>query len=359
MIAVARRDPAPTVGSSCGVEFGTFASWLPVLPARIQENCLLRAGNRRPETPGSVTSGAGPGSHGRTLTRVSEHKPIVPPAVLDAFGVEGDEIALGGEGVCVRIGDVVLKRVHDVDEADWTQALLSRVDEDDFRIAHPVPTLTGRWTHEGWSASQFVDGLRSVAPAWPAVAAIGLRFSDAAEAARDGGAETLAARTHRWALADRFAWGETHINLRPEATDVGAELVALLGDPPADRQVIHGDLTGNVYVDRDDLPVVLDFSPYLRPREWAVAIMVADAVLWNGADLLLAESFAATAGRRDLLGRALLFRMVAEQLAAEPRHGAHLGPYRRVLSALRDPETRRVRDPGPATGGAAIGHPFV
>jgi len=104
---------------------------------------------------------------------------------------------------------------------------------------------------------------------------------------------------------------------------------------------------------------VLDFSPYLRPREWAVAIVVADVVLWNGADLLLAESFAATAGGRDLLGRALLFRMVAEQLAAEPRHGAHLGPYRRVLSALRDPETRRVRDHGSASGGAAIGHPFV
>jgi len=25
--------------------------------------------------------------------------------------------------------------------------------------------------------------------------------------------------------------------------------------------------------------------------------------------------------------------LAAEQLAAEPRHGAHLGPYRRVLSA--------------------------
>jgi hypothetical protein len=133
---------------------------------------------------------------------------------------------------------------------------------------------------------------------WRAVAAVGLRFSDVAEAARHGGGtETLGARTHRWALADRVAWGEAQVDLPTTASTVAAELAALLADPPRDRQVVHGDLTGNVYVDRDDVPVVLDFSPYLRPREWGEAIVVADAVLWNGAALVLAQSFAATPER--------------------------------------------------------------
>jgi hypothetical protein len=129
-------------------------------------------------------------------------------------------------------------------------------------------------------------------------------------------------------------WGETQFHLGTEAAAVHVQLAALLGDPPTDRQVVHGDLTGNVYVDRSQVPVILDFSPYLRPRQWAVVIVVADAVLWNGAQPSLAASFAATASARDLLGRALIFRLVAEQLAAEPRHGAHLEPYRRVLAAL-------------------------
>jgi hypothetical protein len=80
--------------------------------------------------------------------------------------------------------------------------------------------------------------------------------------------------------------------------------------------------------------LILGFSPYLRPLQWAVAIVVADAVLWNGAQPSLAASFAATPSARDLLGRALIFRLVAQQLAAEPRHRAHLEPYRRVLVAL-------------------------
>jgi uncharacterized protein (TIGR02569 family) len=266
---------------------------------------------------------------------MSEPALSVPAAVREAFGLDGDGVALpGGEGVTVRIGDVVLKQVHDPDEAEWTSDLQSRMARDGFRLARPVPTLAGRWTHESWSATQFIPGLRPVAPAWHVVTAIGLRFSDAAELARDGQTGPLAARTHRWAVADRAAWDEVGVDLVPEATEVYVGLGALLGDPPTDRQLVHGDLTGNVHRDATDVPVVLDFSPYLRPREWAAAIVVADAALWHGAEPWLAASFAMTDSGRDLLGRALGFRLVAEQLAAEARHGAHLEPYRRVLSTV-------------------------
>jgi hypothetical protein len=91
----------------------------------------------------------------------------------------------------------------------------------------------------------------------------------------------------------------------------------------------HGGVTAG-----PGTPVVLDFSPYLRPRRWAAAIVVADAVLRHGADLGLALTFARTVDARDLLGRALIFRLVAEHLAVAPRHGARLGPYRRLLAAI-------------------------
>jgi hypothetical protein len=108
-----------------------------------------------------------------------------------------------------------------------------------------------------------------------------------------------------------------------------------LAEQAVGEQVVHGDLTGNVYLDPSGAPVILDFSPYLRPRRWAVAIVFGDAVLWNGADLSLAASFATDPTDRDLFGRALIFRLVAEQVADNPRHEAHLQPYRDVLFALR------------------------
>ncbi|HSJ21082.1 MAG TPA: hypothetical protein VK964_10950 [Nocardioidaceae bacterium] len=76
---------------------------------------------------------------------MTERALVVPAAVRDAFGLAGDPVALpGGEGVVVRVGEVVLKRVHDVDEAEWTAGLQSRMHERGFRIARPVPTLNGR-----------------------------------------------------------------------------------------------------------------------------------------------------------------------------------------------------------------------
>ena len=76
-------------------------------------------------------------------------------------------------------------------------------------------------------------------------------------------------------------------------------------------------------------------SPYLRPREWAAAIVAADAVLWNGASVTVARDFVEEDGGFDLFARALVFRLVAEQLADDPRHRASLTPYIDVLAALQ------------------------
>ena len=97
---------------------------------------------------------------------------------------------------------------------------------------------------------------------------------------------------------------------------------------------MHGDLSGNVHQARDGVPVILDVSPYLRPAGWAATIVVVDAVLWNGTDPSFAVDFATGDAPRDLVGRALLFRLVAEQLAMDPRHGARLAPFERVIAAM-------------------------
>jgi uncharacterized protein (TIGR02569 family) len=258
-------------------------------------------------------------------------------AVLDVFGIEGDPIALaGGEGVTFRVGEVVVKRVHDAGETEWTNALLSRIEPDGYRVARPVPTTDGRWLHEGWSASRFIHGLRPAAPSWEEIAGAGLRFADAADEVREGGAEVLARRTHRWSIADRVAWGEADVALGTDAAALQQQIRSLLTEPASrDEHFVHGDLAGNVYFDPCRVPVILDVSPYLRPRRWAHAIVVADAVMWNGADVSLAASFATDAADRDLLGRALMFRLVAEQLADHPRHRAALQPYSAVLGVLR------------------------
>jgi len=79
---------------------------------------------------------------------------------------------------------------------------------------------------------------------------------------------------------------------------------------------------------------VLDFSPYVRPLCYADAIVVADAMLWERAGPELFDLLTPGAVGIQVLLRALVFRLVAEDLGTAPRHHKELGPFRRVLTWL-------------------------
>ena len=149
--------------------------------------------------------------------------------------------------------------------------------------------------------------------------------------------DVLDRRTSRWAQADRCAWDEHDVELGTGAQRILRSLRSLtVADAPnaAERRIIHADLSGNVFLDGDGTPVILDLSPYARPAAWSDAIVVADAVTWQGGSVALATSFAASAGGRDLLARALVFRLVAEQLGDADGNPEMLAPYERIVAHL-------------------------
>lgn len=105
-------------------------------------------------------------------------------------------------------------------------------------------------------------------------------------------------RTNPWETGDRVAWGER----RYDGID---DLLAALEPVDALPQLIHGDLTGNVLFHDELPPAIIDFAPYWRPTEYATAIVVTDAVLWEGAPEDLLRSV-----HPQYLLRALIYRGV-------------------------------------------------
>ncbi len=81
----------------------------------------------------------------------------------------------------------------------------------------------------------------------------------------------------------------------------------------ADRanQLIHGDLTGNILFDDALAPAVIDVSLCWRPPAFASAIVVADALVWEGADETLLAAVAHLDRFEQFLARALIYRIVA------------------------------------------------
>ncbi|HEX7471693.1 MAG TPA: TIGR02569 family protein [Candidatus Limnocylindrales bacterium] len=249
-----------------------------------------------------------------------------PQDVLAAFGVSGSPTALsGGQGLAWHADDVVLKPADTSEEAlAWQARVLIEVPPEMVRVGRPERSTGGTFIVGGWSASVFCLG-RHEPRRWSDIIAVGRRLHWAlSQVARP---EFLASRADPWAVADRAAWGD--IPLAPyRDTPHVTQLEAVLAPVRGPSQVIHGDLTGNVLFADDPLPpAVIDLSPYWRPAEFASAIVVADALVWEGARVSELTSAMDIDEFGQLLARALLFRIIADVVVDPDSMDARAAAY--------------------------------
>jgi uncharacterized protein (TIGR02569 family) len=269
---------------------------------------------------------------------------LVPAHVLAAFGVADDAVESleGGQGSSVRVGDLVLKPYADDAETTWFADLAARTSGPGFRLPAPVPALDGRWTVDGWAAVEHVPGEAEPAGRWPEVVAAGRAFH--AAVVDEPMPAHLPDRTHRWAVADRVAWGEQPAAaIGPRTAPLLAELEGLRRPVDLRPQLVHGDLSGNVLLAPGLDPAIIDLSPYWRPAAYADAVIVVDALLWWDEQDELVDALAPVElPRRDwlqLLVRAAIFRLVSLDEAGrldDPDVAEQLPVYLRIVRMLAD-----------------------
>lgn len=243
-----------------------------------------------------------------------------PRAVLDAFGLTGTPTRLaGGRGTTWRVGAATLKPLDMAPAAlAWQADLLGRLDDRaDFRVSPPLRTSDGALTSRGWTAWRYEPG-RHLPRRWPEIVETG-RLLHAAVAAEPEPA-FLRERADRWAVGDRVAWGELPVDRFAGTKHLDA-LSAARRPVDANRQLIHGDLTGNVLFHAELPPLIIDLSPYWRAPGFADAVVIADALVWEGGTdrdvgpLLAEPDFA------QYLLRALIYRAVSDHCARRAQPG--------------------------------------
>ncbi len=234
---------------------------------------------------------------------------LPPRHVLEAFGGSAEPVPLpGGRGRAWRVGDLVLKPADlTPDELAWQAVVLPTVDAPDVRLSFPQRAVGGELVVDGWTAWSYLTGKHRQA-GWLDVIAVGDLFHRAIAGLHRPSFVT--ARSDPWSVGDRVAWGEAPIDPYREAPHL-VRLAEHLAPVRAGSQLIHGDLTGNVLFADGLPPAVIDLSLYWRPKAFATAIVVADALVWEGADESLIDSVAVIDEFGQMLLRALLFRIVA------------------------------------------------
>jgi uncharacterized protein (TIGR02569 family) len=259
------------------------------------------------------------------MTRPAAPGTPPPQHVLDAFGARETPTPLaGGRGLAWRAGTIVVKPADSSEEIlAWQAEVLAGIRSEGFRVSRPARSLTGALVIDGWSASTFCVG-RHEPRRWTDVIAVGRRLHAALEGIPRPA--FISSRSDPWAVADRAAWGDSPIAPYRSAPHV-ARLEATLAPVHAPSQLIHGDLTGNVLFDEAQPPAILDLSPYWRPVEFASAIVVADALAWEGAEAFELEPAFTVDSFGQLLARALLFRIVTDAIADPDAAQAHAAAY--------------------------------
>lgn len=249
--------------------------------------------------------------------------------VLDLFVVPDDlEPLAGGRGDSVRAGDLVLSPGRCAETQDALNPILARLSvaldsrprrrPRDIRIAMPIPARDGNWVVDGWAATRFEPNTTQLTDL-DATLAVGAVLH--AEFAR-AHARWDRRSTDRRGRAERIAFAEQPVPA--DAPQVVHDLVDACDDTPlGPDQFVHGDLAGNVLLDANGAPVVLDVSPYWRPTMWADAVCVLDSVLWFGAPSDVLGEWS-TGARRQAMLRAGIFRILSENDPDLPRFAAAL-----------------------------------
>ncbi len=220
--------------------------------------------------------------------------------------------------------------------------MLSPVDVSGVVIPQPVRGAHARWVVDGWSAIRWVEA-RPRPNAWLDVIAAGRALHRAlAGVARPAWMDRA---DDWWRRADAVAWKAWPPVGAPELVALVERLSALRAPVAARSLVVHADLCGNVLFDARGRPVVLDFTPYWRPVEWASAVVVVDAYEWEGAGVDAFDWLHDVPDADQLLLRAAIFRIatsaeVATVRGLEPRKVAvHTRTVELLESRLRsDPD---------------------
>ncbi len=245
----------------------------------------------------------------------------VPPDVCRAFGVDGPaERLAGGQGQAFRVGDLVLKPVENPDRYEWACRLINTVDNPAFRVSRPRIDGSGNYAFLGWGATAYEPG-REVRGNWTQKLCVCRAFH---ESLRSTSRDTMPPASDLWSVGNDIAWEEAALPGDLDA-EIQARLHALferrrsLARPTS---IMHGDMCGNILFDDNLPPLVIDFSPGVGDVRFASAILVADAIAWEGAPVDLTFELGLPAEESSqLLLRAVLFRLVVAALF-RPRDAA-------------------------------------
>lgn len=209
--------------------------------------------------------------------------------ILMAFGASEKPVKVaGGQGGNYRSGNVILKPAKDDEETNWIAEFYLSVECQPIRLPVPIRSDQGGFVFHGWQAWEWLEGEHRPGQ-WLEKIELCIRFHQAtAHLPRPSYFDRR--EQNPWVVADKVTWGEMELVHHPHIQPAIEQLRKCLQKVDTKSQLIHGDFGGNILFSDTLPPAIIDLSPYWRPVPFAVGVMIADAIVWEGADFSLMEA---------------------------------------------------------------------
>ncbi|MEK6857456.1 MAG: hypothetical protein AABX39_02615 [Nanoarchaeota archaeon] len=233
---------------------------------------------------------------------------MLPKKIIEAFGLKGTVRRLkGGRGTTYLVGKTVLKPVDNKTEAQWVAETFSKIKTNKIRLPEYIKSKKNKWVENGWIAYKYISGKHykkrlndkiDVCDTFQSV----LRRIDCPK--------FMKTRNDPWSRADRIVWEEESLKCHKKIKPYAIKLMRHFKPISLKKQIIHGDIGGNILFAKGKPPAIIDFSPYYRPTDFALAILVVDALVWGGASAKILNIFKEKKEFDQLLLRAELRRIL-------------------------------------------------
>ena len=262
----------------------------------------------------------------------------VPVVVQRAFNVYIDDSPQSASEALseawdggVRVGDLVVSRVADVERANWSAKTRETIVPSGVRLARPIRSTDGRFIVSGWRVNEYSPG--EIHARADEVVAAAVRLGEAMAAlpvphfaSRE--VATSATDTDLFDLADRAAWSDNPSRLlavgltqdteatalQQVALENAAQIVQRCHDVPGAPHVCHADMFATTVTSGGATPVVTDLVCVAHPTAYTAAMAMVDAMIAGVANADILERFSFLRDIEQLVFRALLYRLYLHAL---------------------------------------------
>jgi uncharacterized protein (TIGR02569 family) len=233
---------------------------------------------------------------------------IPPNNVIKNFGIKGKiKKFSGGQGTTYLIRDIVLKPTDDEKELIWIAETFNRLKANQLRLPKYIKSKNNKWIENGWAAYHHIEGKHYKK-----------RINEKKDVSekfhllikRLPCPSFIKYRKNPWSKADKMAWEEIPLKCHTKIKPYALKLKSCLKPIKLKNQIIHGDIGGNILFSNDKPPAVIDFSPYFRPVDFALAILVVDSLVWDDTSNNILKLFKDKKEFTQLLLRAELRRIL-------------------------------------------------